>query len=81
MYDAYAIYFVKYIQAMHLKESGLMLLPFKRTPNPGINPGMLMLPVTAEFLKNHLVGIRKVSTQKSFCMTIMPIALITPSVS
>jgi glucosylceramidase len=55
-YDAYAIYFVKYIQAMHLEGIRIDAVTIQNEPlNPGINPGMLMLPgEQAEFLKNHL---------------------------
>lgn len=55
-YEAYALYFVKYIQQM--AEEGIIIdaITVQNEPlHPGNNPSLLMLPEQqAEFIKNHL---------------------------
>lgn len=55
-YEAYALYFVKYIQQM--AEEGIIIdaVTVQNEPlHPGNNPSLLMLPEQqAEFIKNHL---------------------------
>ncbi|PRY04658.1 glucosylceramidase [Pontibacter ummariensis] len=55
-YDAYAQYFVKYIQGMEQEGISIDAITIQNEPlHPGNNPSLLMLPEQqAEFIKNHL---------------------------
>ncbi len=55
-YDAYARYFVKYIEAMQAENIRIDAVTIQNEPlHPGNNPSLLMLPEQqAEFIKNHL---------------------------
>ncbi|UZR97625.1 glycoside hydrolase family 30 protein [Chondrinema litorale] len=55
-YDAYARYFVKYIEAMQAENIRIDAITIQNEPlHPGNNPSLLMLPEQqAEFIKNHL---------------------------
>jgi len=55
-YDAYARYFVKYIQGMKAEGIPIDAITVQNEPlHPGNNPSMLMLaPEQAEFIKHHL---------------------------
>ena len=55
-YDAYARYFVKYIQGMKAEGIRIDAITIQNEPlHPGNNPSMLMLaPDQAVFIKNHL---------------------------
>lgn len=55
-YDAYAKYFVKYLQGMQAEGISLDAITVQNEPlNPNNNPSLLMLaPEEGEFIKNHL---------------------------
>lgn len=55
-YDAYAKYFVKYIEAMKAEGINIYAITPQNEPlHPGNNPSLLMLPEQqAAFIKNHL---------------------------
>ncbi|MFD2201179.1 glycoside hydrolase family 30 protein [Shivajiella indica] len=55
-YDAYALYFVKYIQQMAEEGFEIDAVTVQNEPlHPGNNPSLLMLPEEqADFIKNHL---------------------------